>query len=103
MAQQTPHQFFIKNGPSKFDLMVSLLDGDSTSRKTVEIEYGNRPESPIQIKRKINIRIDSLEREDGSGENWIFKGYQVTEIEGLRRVEGYYALRTRTGHIRFFD
>ena len=63
-------------GPSKFDLMLSLFDGNKEPRRTVEFQ------------------------EDGSGESWNFEGGLTNYRRGFH-LRGYYSSKSRTGHITF--
>ncbi len=82
-----PEKYQIKDGPSKFALMESLFCGDSSRRQTVDFtnEHGC-------ITR--GVVINTISRESGSGEDWIFKGWWP---QG--KIEGYYCSRTRKGHM----
>lgn len=74
MASQ--EQFQISNAPSKFDLMVSLMDnatGGMLHRRLVDFTVQDGT-STLTLK----VFINGLEREDGSGENWNFKGHAVS-------------------------
>ncbi len=104
MAQQDGPTlvFRIVKGPSKFDLMVSLMNGDMNSRWLVKFEYKNS-DSVIKIHSSMNVRIESLCREDGGGESWIFTGYKVTETGLLLKVKGYYYLPGRSGTISYTE
>lgn len=81
----------IVNGPSKFDLMISLFSGSnaSTTRRTVTfVLEASGDESSV------TALIESVEREDGSGESWNFEGSQLGHW-----VRGYYNSRSQTGTI----
>ncbi len=79
----------IVNGPSKFDIMVSLFEGQIAVRKFVTFQDDREMD--------YKIIISCIEREDGSGESWIFKGF---DVELQKHVEGYYSSKNRTGHIK---
>lgn len=80
----------ILNGPSKFDLMIALMD---THRRSVEFE--------IQIKKNwLKVSISMVQREDGSGESWNFEGRTVN-VDSPSDVKGYYSTRTRKGTVMF--
>ncbi|MDO8529961.1 MAG: hypothetical protein Q7S10_00930 [bacterium] len=88
----------IIDGPSKFDLMVGLFHGDSHHRHTVDFSIKPPPSVPGSIlkitKRGVRVFINSVEREDGSGEKW---NLMVT-IDG-KYVKAYYDTKSRTGHM----
>jgi hypothetical protein len=86
----------ILDGPSKFDLMLSLFDGNSTKPRYARffiLEPGARESS-----NSIPVLISGIIREDGSGEKWIFTGY----IQG-KSVTGYFCTQDRRGWIRYVD
>lgn len=99
MAQKLPTlQSQIIDGPSKFDLIVSVADG-----KVVQITFQN-PGSSLKGSLVFNPKIDviflGINAEDGSHDSWIGeflviagKGYE-TEIRKY-----YYNTKTRRGHI----
>lgn len=79
----------IRGGPSKFDLMLSLFAGGNvgvTRQTVVFVLEASEDESSVIV------HIESVEREDGSGESWNFEGYR-----NQNRVRGYYNSRNRTG------
>jgi hypothetical protein len=82
--------FNIVNGPSKFDLMVSLF------------EEGN-PESPHTVKfvledgREANVAITMIQKEDGSGESWNYVGRGDLGGRIWFHMNGYFSSRTRRG------
>ena len=91
---------------SKFDLMVSLFDSNSENRRTVAFQavvpYGQS--GSLNINQEIQVRMEGIEREDGSGENWNFHGYQQTTVEGkpkFEKVKGFFSTRTQTGWIEW--
>lgn len=94
-------QYQITDGPSKWDLMLALFDGDSASRHRVR--FSNELVDP-RYPAVVYVCIDELSREDGSGECWNFKGraYQgVNEWKHLTncKVGGFFTTRQRGGHI----
>ena len=80
-------QFNIVNGPSKWDIILSLFDGDSTHRKSIEFGLA-------LTKERISLIINGLERESGNGESWNFTGHW---LDCKEKVYGYYSTRTRNG------
>ncbi len=89
----------ITNGPSKFDLMNALPDGDSKNRRTIKftILEENGPNLLPFISEPITI--NRLEPEDGSGESWLFEGWYGKN----REVKGYFRTDERRGWIEFFN
>ncbi len=84
-------QVTIVDGPSKWDLMVSLFHGDLGRRHHVRF---HTLQSTF-----CDVVIDELQREDGSGERWNFKG-RVLDSELLPKapVSGFFSTRSRQGH-----
>lgn len=94
-SQLRPFSFEITQGPSKFDLCVSLFDGNRQGRRIVEFEIKN----PAKI-AKIKVAINGVDQEDGSGEKWIFRGYLFgTGISC--NVHGFLSTQDRKGWIDF--
>ena len=80
-----PRKGDIQNGPSKFYFMVSLFDG-----KVVTFTVEHRGE--------VHVRINKVEREDGSGESWIIGGFVIPrDGSSYQPFEGYYQTRDRKG------
>ncbi|MBX4210592.1 hypothetical protein KW783_01320 [Candidatus Parcubacteria bacterium] len=116
-------KFTITNGPSKWDLMLSLFDGSSDHRRQVSFtvlpdddptgakiiidqiakERGREPTqgySPEQVAMVMN----RLEREDGSGDCWNFVGNSSEDgrYGRYRTVRGFYSTATRKGFLESF-
>lgn len=116
----------IVNGPSKFDLMTALFKGDFQNRENVVFILKQEvpvpaPTTPdttggrkvidqiVAVRARktgengdaITILINSVEREDGSGEEWSFKGYQRMSSGDSRsgEVRGHYSTKSRSGWI----
>ncbi len=93
-------QYHIVSGPSKFDLMISLMFGDSRHR--VGVRFSLKPEIQIETTAMKVVRIDMdfminrTEREDGSGERWNILGVR----EG-KPMKGFYDTQTRQGHLEY--
>jgi hypothetical protein len=102
-------QYRITSGPSKFDLMLALFDGSSASKtlRPVSITI-HAPEYPVGSQSiTLAILVNSVSREDGSGESWTFHGHLTkmdrVGVSGNQStslvVSGYYSTKSRTGHI----
>ncbi len=84
----------IIDGPSKFDLVISLFHGDSQKTRTEVLFYLEKNPGLL-----VPTMIDSVKREDGSGEKWLFKGYvRAGDFHG--KVRGYYDTQLRRGWIK---
>ncbi len=91
-------RFVIVNGPNKFDLMVSLLEGNWQTQKWVEFQVRKGHDIREKISLLI-VRITGMSREDGSGESW-----NITFLESNNRVgSGYYSIKTRKGFLEIPD
>jgi hypothetical protein len=105
----------IENGPSKMSLMFGFFDKLDNRRRTLEfsveaISEGHQNLGP----HRLDIVINELQWEDGSGENWNFNGYVAghtfnfldKELMGevlsprVIKVNGFYSTATRKGHIK---
>lgn len=80
----------IVNGPSNLDLMFSLFHVDSFNRDKVTFKVNC-------IRDDVVVIIDSLRRQDASGENWVFEGHEP-EIHNAD-CKGHYNSRRREGCI----
>jgi len=78
------------DGPSKWDLMLSLFD-DTLRRVTFVCNIGD--DSSGNYSASLGVLISAVEREDGSGESWNFKGVDNAH----RFVRGYFSTKSRRG------
>ena len=86
-------RYDITDGPSKMDFMLSLFDGDTQHRRPVVFT--------LRGEGLTSFIIDGVEREDGSGENWIFKGsYYLGSISRIL-AHGFFSTRMRKGWIEY--
>ena len=85
--------FKIVDGPSKFELMVSLFHGNSHRRPQNNVTF--RITAPLAT--HCCVQIDEISREDGSGECWNFCGYAEGIRAEARLIKGFYSTRTRKG------
>ncbi len=84
-------QYNIVGGPSKFDLIIAFADRVNGHRRSVEFRYNDGA-----MNGSAQIVINTLSWEDGSGENWLFKGYLVND--GNRaKMHGYFDSERRRG------
>jgi len=101
MAQE--NLFTIKSGSSKFDLMLSLFDGNKTPRRTVTFRLEGGAAALSQLDPfSIEVAINSVSQEDGSGESWMFRGFAMT-LPRRFAVNGYFRTSTREGWLKFVD
>lgn len=85
--------FNVIGGPSKFDLMLSLFDGNKDPRRTVEFKLEGAREPIV-------VAVTMVQQEDGSGESWNFQGHLINYRRGFD-VRGHYSSNSRKGYITF--
>ncbi|HRZ29454.1 MAG TPA: hypothetical protein P5052_01580 [Candidatus Paceibacterota bacterium] len=78
-----PQTARIVDGPGKFDLMLSLFDNKVLM---FELEGG----------QQVPVRVLSIRKEDGSGENWKLKGVSTKSGKDLKI---YYSTRRNEGTV----
>jgi hypothetical protein len=83
-------KYSVIDGPSKFDLMVSLFVGSNAAGSQSEVYF------TLEDGFRVPVRINGIEREDGSGESWCITGYF-----GQVRASGYFSTSRRHGYIEF--
>lgn len=92
----TEGQLKITDGPSKFDLMISLFDG-----KVVKItcDLSNKENLNQKIHQKIDVIFTSIGIEDGSHDSWIGEVYLYDKNFSRETRKFYYSSRNRSGVI----
>ncbi len=110
MPSELSQPYSIIDGPSKYDLMLALFDGASNvpapHDDTIYDEIRQRTvrfttDSNDERRRYLEMQIDEIGRENGSGESWNFSGYAKSPTAPFRRVQGYYSTARRRGTLRF--
>lgn len=100
MAQ---HHYLIIEGPSKMDFMLAIFDGGPNNRRPVVfrlVDPDPHPDSQLQDELTSFI-LDGAEREDGGGENWIFKGfYHLGKVSKIP-AHGFFSTSMRRGWMEF--
>jgi hypothetical protein len=89
-------EFGIDNGPSKFDLMLSLFDTDKGAR-TVSFLTAKGENQPGF---SYDVQIISARRRHPTATIWEIEGITETR-DGKTRVSIYYLSDTREGRMRF--
>lgn len=84
----------IVDGPSKYDLSVAFFDRAGGHRRHVTFTLTG-PDFPQET--GIDVVINSICWEDGSGESWCFTGYIRN---GGIRVSGWFKTSNRQGWIK---
>jgi hypothetical protein len=89
--------------PSKFDLSVAFFDGKYPNRRSVKftIKIPN-----IHKEYEVNVVINQLAWEDGSGDSWCFEGHISSSTCGYSpdfkrgvSAKGWFKTTTRNGSI----
>ena len=101
-------RFDILHGPDKCDLEHALFHGSSSERLPVFFNIRGHSIRGHSISGNVRVVINDVEREDGSGHNWLIEGW-VTEVDLLQsggpkicprksgQVRGFYSTRVRGG------
>lgn len=99
MAKQ---QRKIVAGPSLFDLAVRLFEGSSLDQRPVSFTLrGDSDKDFLGVNLPTwseSVKLQSAEREDGSGKNWNLTGYTVANS---CKVEIFFNLSNREGWMTF--
>jgi hypothetical protein len=92
-------QGIISNGPSKFDLMLGLFDGEFTNRREIDFTITDEGDD---LAYKSRIVINGLKRENSDSESWLFEGWcTANAIRFSSKVSGHYSTKTRKGQIEY--
>lgn len=95
----------IVNAPSKFDLSIAFFDRPNPEklgcRRTVNFTI--QGPSCTNGQRQIEVVINGISWEDGSGESWCFEGYCKTNVgqpeNWTAKVNGWFRTSDRKGWI----
>jgi len=88
-------EYVITEGPSKWDLMLSLFD--STGSCPRKINFSGYPREDKERKTEnFSVLVSAIQKEDGSGESW-----NIDAFHDKRKVRVYFSTRNRTGHLKF--
>lgn len=112
MAQEEKVTFNVTKGPSKADLQTALFHG--ATEQQIRITFMLKATEETVAKRHLSddlrlatrfveARLLGVEREDGSGESWILKGYLTfkggqPDKDQTVAFTGYYTSKHRTGY-----
>ncbi len=89
-----PNTVHISDGPGKFELLVSLFEGNKVPRTKVRFKISNGRISDRDTEN-LDVAITMVAQEDGSGDSWLFEGYTRDSPRG--KVHGLYSTRSRSG------
>ena len=109
-------KFIITNGPSKWDLMLAMFDDTAHPHVRFDIQgekwdelkklSADHPDVENYVHvyglgpKQIETIIQSLGKEDGSGENWYLELYVVDGDRPSQLVRGYYNTQCRKGYLQ---
>ena len=93
----------IKSGPSLLHLVLSLIVGSLREKNRYFVTFQLASGSDGKILFTIRVRIEGLMREDGSGERWLFTGFQEYSNGTCKRVKGYYNCQHRIGSMELIN
>lgn len=98
MSHQVLGDYRLATGPSKLNLMLSLFDGSPVEGTQRILNF------ITESGRQFNVRISGVDREDGSGESWIIRGYNASHSASNQwySCNGYYNTQTRKGHLMLY-
>lgn len=90
-------RYDITNGPSKWDLILALSDGDYHHRREISFSLQGISERVV-AGFTLQFLINELQREDRSGENWNFRGTVPAFPDDP--CHGFFSTKTRKGWIK---
>jgi hypothetical protein len=82
----------IVNGPGKWDLMLALFHGCSSDPNLVLVT--------LESGELLQLRINEVSREDGSGESWNLEGFTARGMGTEDHFSAYFNTRDRRGVLR---
>lgn len=92
-------RFNITDGPSMWSLILALYDGNCAHRREVAFSIQDPQQEPEELSLPpISCVINGTEREDGSSDNWLFKGYYPGSAK-TTPVHGFFSIKNRKGWI----
>lgn len=80
-------EYQITNGPSIFELMLGLFDNTARKPRVLRFLVAHNA-----MQTDLKLVIDSVEREDGSGDSWNISGHSAETT-----WTGYYSTKSRNG------
>lgn len=108
MKKSRMTSYKIVNAPSKFDLSIAFFDRPNSEklggRRSVSFTVQRLNSSNGQ--QQIEVVINGISWEDGSGESWCFEGYCLTDVgqpkDWTVKVKGWFRTSDRKGHIDIY-
>ena len=95
----------IINAPSKFDLSIAFFDRPNPDKldQRRSVTFTIEGDSCRNGQRQIEVVINHISWEDGSGESWCFEGYCKTNVgqpqNWTAKVKGWFRTSDRKGWI----
>ena len=98
----------ILDGPSVADLIFAMFHANYSHSHNVDITIYAPENGPAVRNVKVTLQVNSVEREDGSGQSYNLTGY-IVKMDGasfpisMSQFEAYFSTRTRKGrfHVQF--
>ena len=91
-------------GPSELQILMSLMRPSEGAPFRINMTKGTAVKFTVMREDQPNVEIwtaiESIQREDGSGNSWNIGG-QVLDGGEYRTFNGYYNSKLRVGHIKF--
>ena len=101
MALRTD-RFEIKNGPSKWDMVLAIFDGDELHRRTVNFVVSGPPiVLGDLVLPSLPFVVDGAKRDHLSEDDWQIWGYPFCGYKHNRYMKGFYSTQSRTGWLEF--
>ena len=107
LRERLTSRFGITHGPGKWDLFIALGENTFENPHVVIFQIDEKmitvttdARQAASIMTKVEICLNSLGREDGSGQKWLFEGFNP---HSHQNVQGYFNLNTRKGWIEFLQ
>lgn len=91
-------RFNITDGPSKWDLMLALFDGDGPHRRPCKFSFR---ESENRQEITSLLQIEDVRRDGGDGELWIMTGFTVDPDVPNQSFYANFSTRDRKGWVQF--
>ena len=99
VTQNSGNTIFLRiiDGPSLLELQAALFLGDNSNRRIPTMRFQTEG-GGNDFQRE--VKIDGVDREDGSGTCWIIDGLASNQaVTKWYRFEGFYRTTDRKGHI----
>lgn len=96
-------QYKIINAPSKLDVIVAFFDKPNNGTGRRSVFFTTEDSVDLKGNQQIEVVINEISWEDGSGESWCFEGYCKTDVgqpqNWIVKVKGWFRTSDRKGWI----